>query len=77
MNYFIQAQGYVIDETELFQDNISTTLLEVNGRQSSVQYYFIKDRVDSWEVTIKYCPTEGMLADPFTKPLQGAAFRKN
>ena len=34
-NYFIQSQGYVIDETELFQDNLSATLLEINGRESS------------------------------------------
>ena len=59
-------------------------MLEINGRESSgrrtkhinVRYFFIKDRVASGEVTIKYCPTEMMLADPFTKSLQGAAFRK-
>ena len=83
-NYFIESQGYVIDETEVFQDNLSATLLEINGRESSgrrtkhinVRYFFIKDRVASGEVTIMYCPTEMMLADPFAKSLQGAAFRK-
>jgi len=25
---------------------------------------------------VAYCPTENMLADFFTKPLQGAAFRR-
>ena len=27
------------------------------------------------EVTVKYCPTEMMLADYYTKPLQGKMFR--
>jgi hypothetical protein len=41
-----------------------------------VIYFFIKDRVDSNDLTIKHCPTEEMLADHFTKPLQGTLFRK-
>ena len=58
--------------------------LVVNGKTSSskhtkhmdVHYFFIKDRVASGEMTIKYCPTEVMWADHFTKPLQGSDFRK-
>ena len=69
---------------ELFQDNLSATLLEINGGESSgrrtkhinVRYFFIKDRVASGEVTIKYCPTERILSDPFAKSLKEAAFRK-
>ena len=30
----------------------------------------MKDRVASGEVKIEYCPTEDMMADFFTKPLQ-------
>ena len=32
------------------------------------------DRVDSKELNIAYCPTEEMVADFFTKPLQGKLF---
>ena len=28
------------------------------------------------EINIEYCPTEEMIADYFTKPLQGALFRR-
>jgi hypothetical protein len=35
----------------------------------------VKDRVDKKEVCIQYCPTEQMLADFFTKPLQGSLFK--
>jgi len=37
----------------------------------NIKYFFIKDRVDKGEITIKFCPTEEMVADHFTKPLQG------
>ena len=35
----------------------------------------MKDRVDKGELSIEYCPTEWMLADYFTKTLQGKLFR--
>ena len=35
----------------------------------------MKDRVDKKELNTSYCPTEAMLADFFTKPLQGSLFR--
>ena len=61
---------------------MSSILLETNGRGSSgkrtrhinVRYFFIADRVKSGEVRIKYCPTGIMIADYFTKALQGATF---
>ncbi len=43
-------------------------------RHINIRYFFVKDRVDSGEVKIVYKPTEDMLADFFTKPLQGLLF---
>jgi hypothetical protein len=37
--------------------------------------FVVKDRVDSEGIDIVYCPTEQMLTDFFTKPLQGSLFR--
>ena len=34
----------------------------------------MKDRVDKGEINVEYCPTYQMLADYFTKPLQGRMF---
>ena len=34
------------------------------------------DRIASREVSVQYCPTENMSADFFTKPFQGAVFKK-
>jgi hypothetical protein len=42
----------------------------------NIRFFFIKDQVDSKRVKIEHCPTAEMLADFFTKPLQGTQFRK-
>lgn len=81
---FLVAQGFSIEENILYQDNQSTMLLAKNGKQSSgkktrhieIRYYFITDQIKRGNVSVKYCPTEQMLADFFTKPLQGSQFRK-
>ena len=41
-----------------------------------VRYFLIKDGISVGDLKVKYCPTEKMFADHFTKPLQGVAFRK-
>ena len=40
------------------------------------EYYFIAYRVKNGELKVEYCPTGEMLADFFTKPLQGKLFIK-
>ena len=80
--YFLEAQGYPSDQTILYQDNTSAILLERNGRSSSgkstrhinVCYYFIKDRIESGDLEIQHCPTNDLIADYMSKPLQGAKF---
>ena len=47
-----------------------------NSRHIDARYFWVKDRVDKKELEIKYCPTDTMLADYFTKPLQGNLFRR-
>jgi hypothetical protein len=83
MRYFIECQGYDIDEYIIFQDNMSALSLEKNGRISSskrtkhikAKYFLIKDYYDAGEIDVKFCPTDEMWADVLTKPLQGQKFR--
>lgn len=35
----------------------------------NVRYHFIKDYIKSEMITCEYCPSENMVADLFTKPL--------
>ena len=39
-------------------------------------YFWVHDLVKRGLVTIQYCPTADMIADYFTKPLQGSIFIK-
>ena len=75
-SYFLRAQGYDVEDSVIYQDNMSAMLLEKNGRASSskktrhihIRYFFVQDKIQSGEVSIAHCPTEHMVADFFTKP---------
>eukprot|EP00934_Nitzschia_sp_Nitz4_P009475 Nitzschia sp. Nitz4//scaffold72_size95085//86078//87917//NITZ4_004773-RA/size95085-processed-gene-0.38-mRNA-1//-1//CDS//3329557414//9465//frame0 len=82
--HFLEEQGYIINEAVFAQDNQSAIKLEKNGwasagqksRHINIRYFFIKDRTKDEGITVVYCPTESMLADFFSKPLQGSLFKK-
>jgi len=82
--YFMEEQGYDMDPSLLYQDNMSAILLETNGKASSskrtkhikVKYFYIKEKVDNGEIEIEHCPTDQMWTDINTKPKQGAVYRK-
>ena len=84
VNNFLKEQGYSVGVPNLYQDNKSAILLEKNGMRSSskrsrhinIRYFFIADCVQKKQLAVKYCPTNDMLADFFTKPLQGQKFIK-
>jgi hypothetical protein len=80
--YFLIEQGVEVSRNILYQDNQSAMLLERNGKASSsrrtrhinIRFFFIKDRIASKEIELEYCPTDQMVGDFYTKPLQGAKF---
>ena len=81
---FLQEQGYAVKENIVYQDNQAAILLEKNGKLSSgkrtkhinTRYFFVTDRIEKGDLTVEWCPTEDMTGDFFTKPLQGALFRR-
>jgi hypothetical protein len=81
---FLQEQGFTLDDNTLYQDNQSAMKILLNGKKSAGKkskhinnrFYFIKDRLLTEGIDVVYCPTAKMLADFFTKPLQGSLFRK-
>ena len=81
---FLEHQGYT-SEQKVYQDNTSAILLEKNGQESSskrtrhlnVRYYYIKDCIDKRLLEVLYCPTDDMLGDFPSKPLQGSKFKKH
>ena len=82
--YFRRAQGDDSTDDVLYKDNEASILMETNGRLScergskhiNVRYFFVTDKVKQKEIRIQHCPTKEMVADYFTKPLQGSLFRK-
>ena len=82
--YSIEAQCFTIDESIILQNNLRAMLLEQNGMASSskqtnhirVRYYLIKYCIAVGDIAVKHCPTKEILSYHFTKPLQGALFRK-
>ena len=66
------------------QDNESAIKIIRHGKKSGgrgtrhmdIRFFFVGDRLQGEGMEVMYCPTESMLADYFTKPLQGALFKK-
>ena len=82
---FIEHQGFKINLVIIYQDNTSTIKLTENGRASAgkrtrhfdIRLFYITDLIGRKEVTVKYCPTDEMIADYMSKPLVGKSFKTN
>jgi hypothetical protein len=69
--HFLEAQGYDVNDNIFYQDDKSTIQLAENGRQSigkrskhlNIKNFFVTDLINRKQVSIKFCPTDGMLAD--------------
>ena len=80
--YFRIAQGEEVKEDILLQDNKSAIILQKNYPYSTrkgskhihVRYFFVVDKIEKKEIKILYCPTDEMIADYNSKPLQGQLF---
>jgi LDH2 family malate/lactate/ureidoglycolate dehydrogenase len=42
-----------------------------------IMWHFLKDHVEQGTIKIRYLPTDHMVADMFTKPLQGHALARH
>ena len=78
----MESLGLGIKKAHLYQDNTSTIRIAMNGKSCSdrtkhikLRYFFIKQYIDSGEFDVTHCPTEMMVADILTKPLQGKQFK--
>ncbi len=81
---FLEEQGYQVKDNVLYRDNQSTMKLEQNGKTSlgkrtrhlNIRYFYITDQIQKGLISIKYCPTDDMIADYMTKLLVGKKFIK-
>ena len=78
----MEYQGYEIGRNIIYQGNKSTIVLEENGRTSAgkrsralnIRIFFITVQIEKGKVKIEYSPSEQMVGDLLTKPLQGGKF---
>ena len=42
-----------------------------------IRYFFVTDNIRRNKLSVKYCPTEIMLGDYYTKPQQGSRMRRS
>ena len=80
---FLECQGFKVKLNIIFQDNTSTMKLQNNGKISSgkrtrhfdIKLFYITDLISRDEVTVRYCPTDDMIADYMSKPVMGTKFK--
>ena len=75
MRNFIEELGIAVGTTLIYEDNQSCISFaqnpNENGRARHIdrKYHFTREKVEEKLVKLKYCPTEQMIADGFTKVL--------
>jgi len=72
LDIFPKAETKVI----LHEDNQAAITIAKNevinerSKHIDVRYHFIRDHVEKGNIILNYCPTDLMVADAFTKPLE-------
>lgn len=67
----------------MYEDNQSAIKLVKNGKSRNrtkyidVKYHFVTDLVKRKIIEIQYCPTDEMIADMMTKPLESVKLKKH
>jgi hypothetical protein len=74
---------FPIKGVRVHQDNQSTIRLIQNNKPTSqrtkhidIRYFFLRDRNGSKDLAVVYTPTQDMIADILTKPMQGHQFNE-
>jgi len=81
LELFMEAQGYKPKIT-LAKDNESEIRMLVHGKalctsnskHVAIKYFWCTDRIKKGDISVRHCPTEKMIADYMSKPLQGKLF---
>lgn len=61
------------------QGSIKMAKNDASGKRNKhidIRYHLIRDLLHNRQLTVEYCPTDKMLADGLTKPLQRVLFEK-
>lgn len=70
------------DPTLIYEDNQAAIAISKNPQYHArckhidIKYHFVRDQIFKGSIAVKYCPTENMIADMFTKALSKDRFIK-
>jgi hypothetical protein len=69
--------GFIQDSSQIQSDN-QPVLYSLKTKLShiKIQFHYVKDLIRDEKVNFKYCPTEDMVADLFTKALLASQFER-
>ncbi|CAI5746401.1 unnamed protein product [Peronospora destructor] len=65
---------------KIYEDNQGSIALAKNPefhkrtKHIDIRYHFVREKVETGEVLLEYCPTQDMLADMMTKPIVAVQF---
>uniref|UniRef100_A0AAV1TL57 Copia protein n=1 Tax=Peronospora matthiolae TaxID=2874970 RepID=A0AAV1TL57_9STRA len=65
---------------KMYEDNQGSIALAKNPefhkrtKHIDIRYHFVREKVESGEVVLEYCPTQDMLVDMMTKPIAAVQF---
>lgn len=68
------------EEIKMYEDNQGSIALAKNPefhkrtKHIDIRYHFVREKVESGEVVLEYCPNQDMLADIMTKPIAAVQF---
>jgi len=79
----LEELGFKQETTTIEQDNRSTIILANRGpgkggnsKAIKVKYFWISQYIDDGSIKLDYVPTETLIADGFTKPLEPKRFKE-
>lgn len=78
----INDLNHAVSTITMYEDNQSCIHLLQNGNNSlrtkhiDTKYHFVRDMVNNKVIRVEYCPTEDMIADLLTKPLEAVRLNR-
>ena len=82
LRQLLESMGVKQSEpTMIFEDNQAcialskNSLVNARSKHIDIKYHFNREKVESGEVVLKYCPSAEMIADVMTKPLPAPQHR--
>jgi hypothetical protein len=81
MTRILKDLNQIVNTVVMYEDNQSCIHMLKNGnnlrtKHIDTKYHFVRELVKTKAISVEYCPTENMIADMLTKPLEAVRLNK-